>query len=537
LTLDFVQIGFGLFGGLALFLYGMNLLSTGLQKAAGDRLRSWIEKLTNNNIKGVGVGAITTAVLQSSSITTVMLVGLINAGLISLPQAIPVIMGANIGTTITAQLVAFNIGYLALPIIAIGFGLSTLGKKTSHKYVGQVILGFGLLFLGMNTMSAGMKPLRLDPVAVEYLAELGKVPLFGIGAGAVFTALIQSSSATSGIVIAMASEKIIDLPGAIALIIGANIGTCITILFASFGSTLTSKRAALSHIIFNVFGALLFFVIFNPFVSLVSGTAVDLPRQIANAHVLFNVSATLIMLPLVGVMLFVVKKLLPGKEICIDGGIKYLDERTLGAPAIAISQAEKEIERMGEMALDTFEDSIKAFKQKDLAIVKVVEKREQGVDKLDDAIETFLVKITRQELNKQQSKRVAALVHSISDIERVSDHANNIGELAERVIKEKIVFSRLALTEIDTMFKKSKDCYSKSLRVLIKGDKVLAQKVLALERELDSLQVKFEQNNFERTQSKKCTANSSIVFAELIRNLERISDHSRNIAMTTTIGF
>jgi len=214
-----------------------------------------------------------------------------------------------------------------------------------------------------------------------------------------------------------------------------------------------------------------------------------------------------------------------------------LDERTLGAPAIAISQAEKEIERMGEMALDTFEDSIKAFKQKDLAIVKVVEKREQGVDKLDDAIETFLVKITRQELNKQQSKRVAALVHSISDIERVSDHANNIGELAERVIKEKIVFSRLALTEIDTMFKKSKDCYSKSLRVLIKGDKVLAQKVLALERELDSLQVKFEQNNFERTQSKKCTANSSIVFAELIRNLERISDHSRNIAMTTTIGF
>jgi phosphate:Na+ symporter len=537
LAVDFVPIVFGLVGGLALFLYGMSLLSRGLQKAAGDRLRLWIEKLTRSRLRGVGVGALVTAVIQSSSITTVTLVGLINAGLLSLGQAVPIIMGANIGTTLTAQLIAFKVGALALPIIAVGFALTVLGRKASHRYFGQVILGFGLLFLGMNTMSGAVKPLRTDPSMMALLSGLGSPPIFGISVGAIFTAIIQSSSATSGLVIAMASENLLDLPAAIAIIIGANIGTCATVLLASIGSTLTSKRAALSHILFNLIGAAIFFAVFSPFVSLVSLTSNELPRQIANAHLIFNVSATLLMLPFVAALVFAVKALLPGKEIKIDGGVRFLDRRLLSTPGIALSQAEKEAERLGRMSLAALDDAIRAFKESDLGLAKVVQKREDAVDELDDAIEAFLVKLTRRELSKAQAKRVSALVHSISDIERVSDHANNIAELAERKAKEKLSFSKPALRELDVMFRKSRESFAKSVNVLVSGNKKLARQVMALEGEIDGLQAEFEHNNFERTSSKKCNAKASVVFAELIRNLERVSDHAHNISMATTFGF
>jgi len=534
---DFIQIGFGLVGGLALFLYGMTLLSHGLQKAAGDKLRAWIEKLTRSKLRGVAVGAGVTAIIQSSSITTVTLVGLINAGLLSLEQAIPIIMGANIGTTVTAQLIAFNVGIFALPIIAIGFVLTMVGKRPSHRYIGQIILGFGLLFLGMNTMSAGLKPLRSDPFIMAQLASFGSAPFLGVSAGAIFTALIQSSSATTGLVIVMASEELIDLPAAISIIIGANIGTCITILFASIGATLTSKRAALSHIVFNVLGAAIFLAVFYPFVSMISLTAVDLPRQIANAHLIFNLSTTLLMLPFVAVLVFIVKTVLPGKEIKIDGGVKYLDKRTLSTPSIAISQAEKEVERMGRMSLSALDNVTKAFKSNDLGLVKVVEKEEEAIDELDNIIESFLVKITRRELSKKQAKRVASLIHSISDIERVSDHANNIGELTERKIKEKLVFSKQAQKELEVIFKKSRSSFAKSINVLVSSNKKLAQNVFDLESEIDVLQKQFEQNNFERTNNGKCNAKSSVVFAEIIRNLERISDHAHNISIATIHGF
>jgi len=534
---DLVPIIFGVVGGLALFLYGITLLSNGLQKAAGERLRGLIEKLTNNRLKAVGVGAVVTAIVQSSSITTVTLVGLINAGLISLTQAIPIIMGANIGTTVTAQLIAFKLGGFALPIIAIGFLITTIAKKPSYKYLGQIILGFGLLFLGMSTMSSGMKPLRSDPMMLDFLQSLGAVPLFGIAAGAIFTAILQSSSATSGLVIAMASEQLLDLNGAVALIIGANIGTCITILFASFGASLTSKRAALSHIIFNILGAAIFFAVFAPFVSLVSLTATELPRQIANAHMIFNISATVLMVPFVGLFVKAVTTILPGKEIRIDSGIRFLDKRTLNTPAIALGQAEKEAKRMGKLALSTLEDSFVAFKNNDLRMVKVVEKKEDAVDELDNAIEAFLTKVTQKELSREQSKKTSALVHSISDMERISDHANNIGELSELKTCEKIVFSKQAMCELEELFAKSFDSYRKALSVMVSKNPHVAEQVFALEREIDGLTAQFEQNHFDRLKNSKCDPKASVVFAEMLRNLERISDHAHNIAMASSQGF
>lgn len=272
-------------------------------------------------------------------------------------------------------------------------------------------------------------------------------------------------------------------------------------------------------------------------IPVLSLTAASVPRQIANAHTIFKFAFALLFFPFIGLLIMAVKKLLSGEEPKIERGVKFLDKRTLRTPGIALTLAEREVERMGSMALAALDQAIKAFQTNDLKLVKVVEKQEEAVDELDNAIEVFLVKITRKELSKKQSKRAAALVHSISDIERVSDHANNIGELAERKVKEKLVLSAPAMREFGVMSRKSRDCFNKALSVMVSGNAKMAERVSLLEAEIDGLQNQFEQNNFDRLKSKKCSAKASVVFAELIRNLERISDHAHNIALATTFGF
>ena len=534
--MDVVPIVFGLVGGLALFLYGLLLLSTALQKIAGDGLKVILERVTNKRWKGVAVGAGITAIVQSSSVTTVTVIGLINAGLLTLTQAVPVIIGANIGTTITAQLVAFKIGAFAMPIIAIGFLLFFAGKNYKQRLAGEVVLGFGLLFLGMNLMGVAVAPLKESPLFMDIVQEFGIYPILGLLVGLIFTAVVQSSSATVALVIAMSMQGLIGLPVALPIILGADIGTCATVMIASIGARLSAKRAALAHLFFNFVGVLIIFPLLPLFFPLLSLTAEDVPRQIANAHTIFKLAFAVIFFPFIGLLILAVKRLIPGEEPKIERGVKFLDKRTLGTPAIAISLAEKEAERMGLMALSSVDNAAKAFESNDLKLVKVVEKQEDAVDELDNAIEAFLVKITRKELSKRQAKRVAALTHIISDIERVSDHANNIAELAERKAREKLSFSRPALRELDVMFKKSRESFAKSVNVMVSGNRKLAKKVMDLESEIDGLESQFEQNNFERTTYKKCNAKSSVVFADAIRNLERISDHAHNISMATTFG-
>ncbi len=535
--MDIIPIVFGMVGGLALFLYGLLLLSTSLQKIAGDRLKTILEKITGKRWKGIAVGAGITAVVQSSSVTTVTVIGLINAGLLTLTQAVPVIIGANIGTTITAQLIAFKIGAFAMPIIAFGFLLFFAGKNYKQKLTGEVILGFGLLFLGMEMMGVAVAPLKESALFMEIVQEFGVYPILGLLVGLVFTAVIQSSSATVALVIAMSMQGLIGLPVALPIILAANIGTCVTVMIASIGARLSAKRAAFAHLIFNVAGVLIIFPLLPLLIPVLSLTASSVPRQIANAHTIFNFAFALMFFPFIGLLIMAVKKFLPGEEPKIERGVKFLDKRTLRTPAIAISLAEKEAERMGSMALSSLDNAVKAFESNDLKLVKTVEKQEDAVDELDNAIEAFLVKITRCELSKKQAKRVASLTHIISDIERVSDHANNIGELAERKIKEKIVLSAHAMREFVVMFRKTRDCFNKSLNVMVSGNVKIAEKVSLLEAEIDGLQNQFEQNNFERMDSKKCNAKANVVFAELIRNLERISDHAHNISLSTTFGF
>ncbi|MCK4634254.1 MAG: Na/Pi cotransporter family protein [Candidatus Aenigmarchaeota archaeon] len=534
--MDWTSAIIALIGGLALFLFGMKLLSDGLQNIAGEKLRKVLEKITNNPIKGVFVGASLTALIQSSSITTVTLVGLLNAGLITLRQAVGVILGAEIGTTITAQILAFKIGTMFFPLIALGVILQ-FSKKTKYNDIGKVILGFGILFLGMYTMSSSMGPLKESAMVVEMLASFGKTPILGVFAGALLTGIIQSSSATTGLVIAMGIENAITLQSAIAIILGANIGTCVTVMIASIGSSLSAKRAALSHFLFNTIGVCLFFPFIVPFGNLVSLTASDIPRQIANAHLIFNISMTIIMLPLIGLLVWLTKKIVPGKEVKVERGTKYIDERLIRTPALALEQSRKEVVRMGKIAESMLKDCKKALFEDDRKMVSYIKNKEKSVDEIDDLIEEYLIKISKKHLTDAQKRKLAGLTHIISDIERVSDHINNIGERIELKNNRKLKFSKPATKELKKMFKVADESYKKSIKLLNSGDQNLYKIVMDLEMEADYLENSLEERHLERLKKGTCKPEAGPLFLDMIRNLERITDHAHNIAYSVKLDF
>jgi phosphate:Na+ symporter len=534
--MDYLAVIFSLVGGLALFLFGMRILSESLKKAAGDRLKRALDKLTSSRLRGVGTGAVVTAAVQSSSLTTVTLVGLINAGLLSLEGAVPVIMGANIGTTVTAQLISFKFGAFALPILAIGFAMQFM-RRDKYVHAGQVILGFGMVFLGMNIMSDGVSPLRSSPEVVGWLATLGEVPVLGILAGAGFTGIIQSSSATTGLVIAMGMGDLIDLKSAIALILGANIGTCVTVLLASIGSSLSSKRAAHAHLIFNIGGVAIFYPFIGFFSQLVALTAAELPRQIANAHTIFNVVTTLILIPFVGILVAVVKRTVKGEEIKIDRGAKFLDKRALDAPAVALSLARRETVSMGKISLSMLRDCEKVLAKYDGRAVLAVKMKEEATDEIDNLIERYLTKIAQRNLSNQQSMRVETMIHNISDIERVADHAKNIIERLEYMEREGLRFSRNAKAEMRKMFRLTITGYADAVRVMSDGNERRVRRVLDIELEIDRMQKRFEKNHLRRLKAGKCDPMAGPVFIDIVRNLERVSDHAHNIAYAIMMGF
>lgn len=528
--MDIIGIFFGVAGGLALFLFGLKILSDGLKKAAGERLKIMLERLTNRASKGVLVGAFTTALIQSSSITMVTLIGLINAGLLTFKQAIGVMLGAEIGTTITAQIIAFRIGIYYLPIIAVGFFMYFFTKDKKYHYIGQTILGFGILFLGMSIMSGSVKTLRIDPFFIEFLKSFGRMPILGVIAGAIFTGIIQSSSATTGLVIAMGMENVITLESAIALIFGANIGTCVTGLIASIGSSLQARRVAVAQVMVNVLGVALFLPLIFNFANIVAMTSNDLPRQIANAHTIFNVIVTIVMLPLVGILAKIVERVVPGEEIKIERGTKYIDKRILNTPIIAISQAHKEVNRMASIAANMLEMVKSAILNKDKSIIKKVYEQEDVVDELRDKIEDYLNEISKKSLSIENANMLACLNHVVTDIERVADHAENMAEFAEEMIKNKLHFSRLAIKEFENIHGKTLRVYKKSIKALENRNKRIAKEVIKLEDEIDRLEKKYRNNHIKRLEKGICDPRAGIIFVEILTNLERVSDHACNIA-------
>ncbi|NMD32853.1 MAG: Na/Pi cotransporter family protein, partial [Firmicutes bacterium] len=377
---EYLQIAFTAVGGLGLFLFGIQMMATGMQKAAGDRLRRILEVLTTRPIIGVLTGILITVLIQSSSATTVMVVGFANAGLINLSQAISVIIGANIGTTVTAQIISFKIENIAFPVIGLGALIIFFSKRKQYRYLGEALLGFGLLFLGISTMSAGLSPLKNLPAFHRLLVQFSAFPLLGVLGGAAFTALIQSSSAATGVIIALAMQGMISLNAAVPLILGSNIGTCITAFIASAGTNVTARRTAVAHLLFNFVGVLLTLLMIEPFTALVLKTASTVPRQIANAHTIFNVLNSVFFLLILPYFTRFVSYIVPGEEISIEIGPTYLDKRMLPTPAVALGGAKQELLRMAMIAREMIGEALGSFINNDLKKVAHIEQMEDLLD-------------------------------------------------------------------------------------------------------------------------------------------------------------
>lgn len=525
------EIIFGLLGGLGLFIYGLWEMSEGLHKASGERMRRILHGLTGNPLKGVLVGAGVTSLIQSSSATTVMVVGFVNAGLLSLVQALGVIFGANIGTTITAQLIAFKLTDYALPIIGIGMIFMFLAKKKSHKYIAEFIIGFGILFLGLSILTSVVKPLGQNPVFNKMLLTFSVNPILGVLAGAVVTAIFQSSSVTTGMVISLALANLIELNAAVPLILGCNIGTCITVLLASLGTNISARRASFAHIGFNVLGVLIFLPFIGVFEKVVAYTSSDIPRQIANAHTLFNVVNTIIFLPFVSVYAKLLTKIIKGKEEEeVEYLPKYLDRRILSTPPIAIEAAVKEIIRTLELTQKMVGMAMNSFINNDSKSLDRITRREEAVDSLREAITNYLVELMQQELGVEESKKIPPLIHVINDVERIGDHAENLRDLALQKIDGRMPFSPVAVGELNNMYSDVNKMLNCSINALKTNNKDEARVVLEQECQINTLRDRLKDNHVKRLENGQCNVLSGVVFLDTISNFEKIGDHLNNVA-------
>ena len=524
------ELIFSIVGGLGLFIYGIHLMGEGLQNAAGDRLRRLLKALTRNTFSGTLLGAGITAIIQSSSATTVMVVGFVNAGLMTLTQAIGVIFGANIGTTITAQIIAFKLTAFALPAIAFGACFYLFSPKRFWKFFGLFCLGFGILFLGLKIMTSMIKPFAEDPAVQNMFVQFSDNPFLGILIGAALTALFQSSSVTTGMIITLASIGLFDLQAAIPLIFGCNIGTCVTAILASLGTTISAKRAALAHVLFNVMITLLFLPTLPFYYKIIATTSGDIARQVANAHTLFNVVGTLALAPFAAVCAKVVTKVLPGEDTLIDNQPRFLEKHLLFTPLAAFDAAVKEVVRMTELARGMISDTMRGFLKEDVKALSLVPKKESALDNLQEAVTNYLMELMQKEISPEIASKIPSLLHSVNDIERVGDHCENIMELAERKISSGLPFTKEAAGELNEMFTLVDNMAQATINSLDNDNIEEAKKVLELEKKVNKLTQKLRDNHIDRLAHGQCKVLSGIVFLDLISNFEKIADHLTNVA-------
>lgn len=525
-----VKIALGFLGGLGLFIYGMRLSGEGLQLAAGGRLRRLLEILTTNPLLGVIVGAVTTALIQSSSATTVITVGFVNAGLMTLPQAAGVIMGANIGTTVTAQLIAFRLTDYALPVFALGMVMSLFSRKRPVKYFGQVVLGFGLLFLGMQTMINAMAPLREMPFFTDMHLLYGRHPFLGVLTGVGMTSLVQSSSATIGILQALASQGLLDIRVALPILFGDNIGTCVTALLSSIGTSVNARRAAMIHLLFNALGTIIFLLLLPLVVPILDRLSHDPVRQVAHAHTLFNVGNTLIQLPFVTFLALAARALIPGQDVLLERGPKFLEKRFLDSPAVALGQVRRELTRMGRLARETLADALAAFMKMDEKLIASAYEKEEIVNELERAVTVYLVDMSSRVLSEDQGDELNLMFNVVKDIERVGDHAENITELAEYKIEHNLSFSPQALDDLESMYVRVDTMFAQALDALRTNDLESAINIMKQEDAIDQIEKELRRAHIKRLNDGLCYPASGIVFLDIISNLERIGDHSSSIA-------
>ena len=527
-----------LLGGLALFLYGMQMMSTGLEAAAGNRMKSILEKLTSNRIKGVLVGAAITAVIQSSSATTVMVVGFVNSGLMTLKQAVWVIMGANIGTTITGQLIALDIGAIA-PLFAIaGVGAIMFIKSEKVHHISSIFAGLGILFMGMDMMGAAMSPLKESEAFISLMTKFDN-PLLGILVGALFTAVIQSSSASVGILQALASTGMIPLSSAVFVLFGQNIGTCITAVLASIGMKVNAKRTTVIHLLFNIIGTVLFTVIclVTPYVTWIEAmTPGDPVAQIANAHTVFNIVTTLLLLPFGTHMANIAVRILPDSKKADDEDLrlKYIrpfeSSYAIGHSAVAVSQVRDEVNRMSYMVAKNISDSFDSLVQYDEKLRKKVSEREEYIDFLNKGISEYIVSLMASEMNMSDSRKINGYYAIISNLERIGDHAVNLAEYGDDMRKWEIDFSDTVKEELNEMKAQCIAALDNLKEVTSENvERILSQAVI-IEQKTDDMRDKYFKKQMQRLKKGKCKPQSGIVFSEILTDFERMGDHALNIA-------
>ena len=537
--MDLLQF-LGVFGGLALFLHGMQMMSSGLEAAAGGRMKAILERLTANRFLGVLVGALITAAVQSSSATTVMVVGFVNAGIMTLNQAVWLIMGANVGTTITGLLIALDVGALAPVAAFAGVFLMVFVKEAKLQHIGQILAGLGILFTGMDAMSAAMAPLREVPAFLRLMSTLSN-PLLGILFGAAFTALIQSSSASVGILQSLAAGGIVPFSGAVYVLFGQNIGTCITSVLASLGTSRSAKRATCIHLLFNVIGTVVFTVLVMvfPITQLIEAAVPSPKAEIAVMHVIFNLATTAMLLPLGNSLARLATLLLPDQEEAQPAGelrLAYLTPITaggkeggLGVSAIVVDQLRNELHRMLEMARQNVDTSFKAVLDRDASPLDRVEQREAYIDFLNQEISRYVSRLIAIETNEQGSQTVSSFFTIAGNIERIADHADNLAGYTRLLVGKEITFSPPAREEIGQM----RDVTLRAVSALLSGEGGTAEwlsQVAQLEQRIDDMTRSFRRNQLDRMQAGACSAEACILYSELLTDFERIGDHVLNIA-------
>ncbi len=538
----FEDLTFQLIGGLGFFLFGMKYMSEGLRKVASDRLKNILSHLTKNRLIALFVGAGATALIQSSSAMTVMLVGFVNASLMTFRQALPVVLGANIGTTFTAWLVSFfavfKITHYALPAVGIGFLMMIVARKSTMRQWGEVLFGFGVLFVGIGFMKDAFEPLESSQRILDIMVNFSKYPILGVLVGTVVTVLLQSSSATIALVQILAFNGLIDFASAIPIILGDNIGTTITAQIARIGGTTGARRVAWAHTLFNVIGTMYMLVFVYPgwysrFIQwIIPGELApnNIMLHIALSHSIFNVSNAIIFFPLIPALQRVVEKLVKPKGDAVDSEPQYLEKHLLETPSIALEQSKREILRMLDLAESAFESAYEMYRTGRNELARNVARREQAVDNLQTEITRYLIDISMEELEQENAEMIPVLIHSVNDIERIADNAVNIVELGQRRSDKDLSFSEMAIAELDGMYTVVSEMFVDVAKGLETGDLDAAREAMIKEEELNILQRSLRKSHTSRLNEGSCLMSSGIVFIDCVDCFEKIGDHLSNIA-------
>ena len=535
MSINWQEIIFHFLGGLGLFLYSIKTMGDGLQQAAGDRLRYYIDKYTSNPFLGVLVGIVVTALIQSSTGVTVITVGLVSASLLTLRQAIGIIMGANIGTTVTSFIIGFKLGEYALPLIFLGTMFLFFTKNRTVNNIGRILFGVGGIFYALNLISAGMSPLKDLPQFKEYMVTLGQNPILGVVAGAVITVLIQASSATIGILQGLYAGGFLDLKGSLPVLFGDNIGTTLTVIIAAAGANVSAKRVAATHVTFNVLGTILCLILLGPFTSMIEYFQALLhlspEMTIAFSHGAFNVSNTIVQFPFIGALAYFVTKLIPGEDEVVKYEPLYLDEQLIQqAPSIALGNAKKELLHLGNYAVKAFDLSYDYIINSNEKVAEKGHKTEEAINTIDEKLTRYLITLSSEALSQKESEVLTNILDSSRDLERIGDHAEALININDYLQRKNVQFSNSALEELEEIYRQTSDFVKDALESVENNDLEKAQALIERHKAINKMERVLRKTHIKRLNNGECSTQAGVNFIDIISHYTRVSDHAMNLA-------